>query len=104
MGLDIGDCVDVGHQVNIFTMQHDIDDPDYRAVGGPVRIENHAVIGGRATILPNLAVGQGAVVATGAVVTKDVGSFQMVGGVPAKFIRERNPDIAYKISYRAWFQ
>lgn len=104
MGLEIGDCVDIGHQVNIFTLQHDMDDPGYVATGGPVRIGKHAVVGGRSTILPSVSIGEGAVVASGAVVTKDIGSFEMVGGVPAKFIRKRAENLKYKITYRAWFQ
>lgn len=102
-GLVIGSCVDVGHQVNIFTLQHDIDSPTYRTEGGKVTIGDYAVIGGRATILPRVTVGEGAVVATGAVVTKDVDPYTLVGGVPAHFIRGRERDLAYKISYRRHF-
>lgn len=102
-GLAIGNCVDIGHQVNIFTLQHDIDSADYRTEGGKVAIGNYAVIGGRATILPFVTIGEGAVVATGAVVTKDVAPYALVGGVPARFIRYRERNLVYKISYRRYF-
>jgi len=102
-GLQIGNCVDIGHQVDIFTLQHDIDDPDYASKGGKVTIEDYVVISGRSTILPNITIGKGAVVATGAVVTKSVAPYMLVGGVPARPIRERNRDIRYKISYRRRF-
>jgi putative colanic acid biosynthesis acetyltransferase WcaF len=102
-GLQIGDCVDIGHQVNIFTLEHDIDSPDYSSKGGKVIIEDYAVIGGRSTVLPNVTIGEGAVVATGAVVTKHVAPYTLVGGVPARFIRERKRGLRYRISYHRWF-
>ena len=54
----------------------------------PVTIGNHVWIGARATILPGVRIGDGAVVAAGAVVTKDVPANALVGGVPAKIIKE----------------
>lgn len=102
-GLRVGDCVDIGHQVHIFTLQHDIDDPNYNVKGGKVTIGDYAVIGGRSTILPGVTIGEGAVVASGAVVTTDVLPYTLVGGVPARFIRERKRGLEYKLSYRRWF-
>lgn len=102
-GLVIGDCVDISYQVNIFTLQHDLDDPDYGTNGGPVTIEDYAVVAGRSTILPGVTIGRGAVVASGAVVTKDVMPYTVVGGVPAQFIRERNHNLRYKLNYRRYF-
>lgn len=102
-GLRIGNSVDISYQVNIFTLQHDMDHPNYEARGGPVVIHDHAVISGRSIILPNVTVGKGSVVATGAVVTKDVPEYAVVGGIPAQFIRERNHNLTYKLSYRRYF-
>jgi putative colanic acid biosynthesis acetyltransferase WcaF len=102
--LEIGDSVDIGHQVNIFTLQHDIDDPQYKTEGGKVIIKDYAVIGGRSTILPNVTIGKGAVVASGSIVTKNVSDYTVVGGIPAKPIRKRNQNLNYKLTYRAWFQ
>ena len=48
-------------------------------------------------------IGKGAVVASGAVVTKDVSPYAMVGGVPARFIRERNRELDYQLSFPRWF-
>jgi maltose O-acetyltransferase len=54
----------------------------------PIRIGNRAWIGANATILPGVTIGENAVVAAGAVVTRDVPANCLVGGVPAKIIRE----------------
>jgi len=102
-GLTIGKCVDISYQVNIFTLQHDLDSPDYISTGAPVVIHDYSVIAGRSTILPGVTIGKGAVVATGAVVTKDVPEYVMVGGVPAQFIRQRNQNLTYKLKYRRYF-
>lgn len=86
----IGNYVDIAPEVNIWTLEHDPQDPDFKTKGGPVYIGNFAWIGNRVTILPEVTIGEGAVVATGAVVTKDVEPWTIVGGVPAKVIGTRN--------------
>jgi maltose O-acetyltransferase len=64
-------------------------------VGGPVTIHDHAWISARAIILPCVTIGQGAVVAAGAVVTRDVPEYSIVGGVPAKPIGTRPKNLDY---------
>lgn len=62
-------------------------------------------IGPRAIILPGVKIGKGAVVAAGAVVTKDVEKFTIVGGVPAKVVGERkNKNPSYKLGRARLFQ
>jgi acetyltransferase-like isoleucine patch superfamily enzyme len=56
----------------------------------PIRIDDDVWIGGRSVILPGVHIGQGAVVAAGAVVTRDVVPYAVVGGVPARLIRMRD--------------
>jgi acetyltransferase-like isoleucine patch superfamily enzyme len=102
-GLRIGNCVDISYQVNMFTLQHDLDDSSYRTLGGSIEINDYAVISGRSTILPGVTIGKGAVVASGAVVTKDVPDYSVVGGVPAQFIRKRNGNLTYKLAFRRHF-
>jgi acetyltransferase-like isoleucine patch superfamily enzyme len=103
-GLVIGDRVVMASEVAIYTLQHDVDDPFFGSVGGPVFVEDYAYVGPRVTILPGVRIGQGAVVSAGAVVTKDVAPFAIVGGVPAQFIRERQRDLRYKPGLRMPFQ
>ncbi len=94
-GLSIGSNVSVSPDVTILTMQHGGDDPEFRAVVQPVTIGDHVWIGMRAMILPGVRVGRGAVVAAGAVVTRDVAAGDVVGGVPARPIGRRGIDPAY---------
>jgi maltose O-acetyltransferase len=102
-GITIGDCVNIAADLRIYTREHDIDSPDFAEVGGPVVIEDYVYIGTRAMILPGVRIGRGAVVASGAVVTKDVPPFILVGGVPARAIRERSRDLRYKVGYAKRF-
>jgi maltose O-acetyltransferase len=67
-------------------------------------VEAYAWISFRATILPGVTVGRGAVVAANSVVTKDVEEFTIVGGIPAKPIGTRSRDLDYTLTGRApWF-
>ena len=103
-GITLGDCVNIAAEVRIYTREHDIDSPDFAEIGGPVAIEDYAYIGSRVTVLPGVRIGRGAVVASGAVVARDVPPFTLVGGVPAKVIRERSHDLRYKLGYAKRFQ
>lgn len=88
-GIEIGDDVLIGHQTVIATLNHDLD-PAKRAnmFPAPVKIGNKVWIGAHATILPGVTVGDGAVIAAGAVVTKNVPAGAVVAGVPAKIIKK----------------
>ena len=97
--LKIGDNVDVAQETNIWTEQHDYDDPMYGNKGGDVIIDDYVWIASRATILPGVHIGRGAVVASGAVVTKNVPPLAIVGGVPAKIIKYRKDCIKYNLGF-----
>ena len=103
-GLSIGDNVSISPGVWILTDEHDINDPTFPEVLGPVRIEDHAFIGARAMILPGVTIGRAAVVGAGAVVTKTVAPFETVAGVPARRIGERKCEPAYTLDYRPAFE
>lgn len=101
----IGDHTDIASEVMIYSQEHDLSAPDFHAVGSPVKIGNYVFIGPRAIILPGITIGDRAVVAAGAVVTKDVEAGLVVGGVPAKPIGERGlKDPHYKLGRFKLFQ
>jgi maltose O-acetyltransferase len=86
----IGARVYMGYDVMLVTVDHDLDDAAQRCgerVYRPVDIEDGVWLGSRVSVLPGVRIGRGAVVATGAVVTRDVPPNTLVGGVPARFIR-----------------
>jgi maltose O-acetyltransferase len=74
----------------VYNAEHQVDDPNFKAIEEPVTIEDYVFDGPRAIILPGVTIKRGAVVAAGAVVTKDVPPMTIVGGVPAREIRKRN--------------
>lgn len=87
----IGDRVSIGHEVMILTDSHEMGPERQRAadlISMPIVIGSGVWIGARAIILPGVTVGDSAVVAAGAVVTNDVPPNVLVGGVPARVIRE----------------
>lgn len=90
----IGNNVMMASDVTILTLNHAYKEKDkpMREQGVEFKnviIENDVWIGYRVTILPGVKVGKGSVIGAGAVVTKNVAPYTVVGGVPAKFIKER---------------
>jgi len=103
--LRIGSHVDIASQVLIYNSEHDINAEDFRPVKSPVEIEDYVFIGPRAIILPGVKISKGAVMAAGAVVTSNVASFKIVGGVPAREIGDRKlKDPHYHLGRSALFQ
>lgn len=87
-GITVGDNCLIGHNVVLATINHDLNPANNRKNHyAPVKIGNNVWIGSNVTILSGVTVGDWAVVAAGAVVTKDVAPYTIVGGVPAKFIK-----------------
>jgi maltose O-acetyltransferase len=87
----IGDRVSIGHHCVLVTARHEVGSPNFRAgvnVGRPILVEDGSWIAARCTILPGVTIGQSCIVASGAVVAKNVPSNTLVGGVPARLIRE----------------
>jgi len=105
LGVDcrVGGPLDIGHQVMmapgviILTRNHRFDALDVPMIdqgyepGEGVVIEDDVWLCTNVIILPGCRIGKGAIVAAGAVVTKDVPPYAIVGGNPAKFIRQRGP-------------
>lgn len=87
-GIEFGDGCLIGHQVVIATLNHDLS-PNSRGSMTPAKVTlcKNVWVGAHATILPGVTVGDNAVIAAGAVVTKDVPANTVVAGVPAKIIK-----------------
>jgi acetyltransferase-like isoleucine patch superfamily enzyme len=87
-GITIEDNVLIGPKVNLITENHPLEPANRRAlICKPIVIRRNAWIGAAATILPGVTVGENAVVAAGAVVSKDVPANTVVGGIPANHIK-----------------
>jgi len=103
--LTIGNHVDIASNVLIYNSEHDIEAEDFSAREEPVEIDDYVFIGPRVIILPGVKIGKGAIVAAGAVVSKNVPNFAIAGGVPAKTIGERkNKNLKYKLGRARLFQ
>lgn len=85
----IGHLVAISRRAFICTPSHDIGDIKRPLTYKPITIGNGVWIGAEAIICPGVTIGEGAVVAAGAVVVKDVPAWTVVGGNPAKIIKER---------------
>lgn len=87
-GITIEDDVLIAPRVNITTENHPTDPADRKSlILKPVVIKRNAWIGAGATILPGVTVGENAIVAAGAVVSKDVPANTIVGGIPARHLK-----------------
>ena len=91
-----GNNVWIGPSTLITTINHPLNPKgrrEYLGIAKPVTIGNDVWIGGNVTILPGVNIGNNVVVAAGAVVTKDVPDNSLIGGVPAKIIKELINDV-----------
>jgi len=98
-GIKIGNNVSISPECAFITGSHDYNSRNFKYISGKIDIEDFVWIGSRATILPNVKIGKGAVVCAGAVVTKDVECYTVVGGVPAKVIGKRSDDLNYSCKF-----
>jgi len=98
-GIEIGKNVNFSTNVQIWTEQHDHRDPDFKCNSDEsfkVKIGDRAWLGPNTTVLHGVYIGEGAVIAAGAVVTKDVPPFTIYGGIPAREISKRNRNLRYE--------
>ena len=101
--LEIGNNVDIARDAAIWTLQHDYND-DYHCVkGGRVTIADYCWICYKATILPNKTIGRGAVIASNALVTRNVPELKVFGGVPACEIATRKSKLKYNLDFKPHF-
>ena len=91
-GITIEDDVLIGPKVSLITENHPLNPEQRKGLAAkPILIKKNAWIGANATILPGVTIGKNAVVAAGAVVSKDVPDNTVVGGIPAKIIKNVQP-------------
>ena len=97
--LTIGRNVNVAGEVLTIGGYHSVDSPTAEGHLGKIVIEDNAWIAMRATILPGVTVGEGAYVAAAALVNRDVEPYTLVGGVPAKKLRDRSRNVQYTLHH-----
>lgn len=90
--ITIGKRVEIGPRCSFETRTHSVDLIDGHRTGEnkSIVIEDNVWLGANVVVLPGITIGQGSVVAAGAVVHRDVAPFTVVGGVPAKYIKAVN--------------
>lgn len=103
-GLYIGSQVNISPYVQIYTAQHNINSSTFAEERAAVTIGDYVWISTRATVLPGVTLEEGVVVAAGAVVTKSVPAYKIVGGVPAQIIGERDKNLNYIPVWRPLMQ
>jgi acetyltransferase-like isoleucine patch superfamily enzyme len=99
-GITIGRDVNITGGVRFMTAKHDVQDPDFTAVYSPIDVGDRAWVTLGVTVLGGVTLGEGAVAAANATVTKDVPAFTIVSGTPAQAVGKRNPDLRYTLDYR----
>lgn len=88
-GLTIKKSAVIAYEAIIWSLNHDYNDENFCSKGAPTEIGEYAWVCSRSIVLPGVKIGKGAIVASGAIVTKDVPPYTIVGGVPAKIIGKR---------------
>lgn len=87
--ITIGNNVALGPHVKVFAGGHDYNTLNLVDTAGPVVIDDFVWIGGNSTILPGVHIGEGAVIGAGSVVTRDIPSYSIAVGNPARVIKQR---------------
>ena len=100
----IGDCVVIAPDCHLRSGDHDMNAPEFPSRYATIQIGDHVFVGLRAAILKGVTIGKGAVVCASALVSKNVGDFDIVGGVPAKKIGVRKGELLYRPDWKPLFQ
>lgn len=95
--MEIGDNVNISSHVQLIIGNYLVDDPYFKDTYLPIKIGNRVWIGTRVIILSGVTIGDGAVIGAGAVVTKNIPPYTVWGGVPAKYIKDRNKNLKYEL-------
>lgn len=100
-GLVIGDNVNIGAYTHFIGGGHEPNSPDFHGPLARTIVHDRVWITMNCTVLAGVTVGEGAVVSAVSLVNKDVAPYTMVGGVPAKYLKDRNRDLRYTLFNRA---
>jgi acetyltransferase-like isoleucine patch superfamily enzyme len=97
-GISIGKNCNFSTGAWLWTLQHDVNDPWFttEGQGAPIIVGDRSWLSCRTVILPGVKIGEGSVIAAGAVVTKSTVPYSINGGIPGKKIGERNKDLKYE--------
>lgn len=87
--IKFGNNIAVGPECSFFAAGHDDTEYTLPDTAASIIVEDNVWIGGRCIVLQGVTIGEGAVIAAGSVVTKDVPAYTVVGGVPARIIKKR---------------
>ena len=101
--IEIGNNVMLGHNSKIYSLSHDINCKDFKALEGPIKIKDNCVIFPNCLIMPNSILEEGTVLLPGAVFSGKSEKYCIYGGVPAKLKSKRNKVIDYKLKYDYYF-
>jgi maltose O-acetyltransferase len=99
----IGNNVGIAHDTKIYTLGHDLDDPEFRTKGKSVIINDNVFIFSNVLIMPGVTIGEGSIILAGSVVIRNVPAYEVWGGNPAQKIKIRNKKIIYRNNYNYWF-
>lgn len=99
-GIRIDSDVSISREAMVLTATHDPEDPEFAATLAGVRFGSRSWVAARAIVMPGVTVGEGAVVAAGALVKADVEPYTVVGGVPARPLRTRSGPMSYELGWR----
>jgi maltose O-acetyltransferase len=103
-GVRVDSDASISREVKVLTCQHMIDDPAFDTMLARVHFGSRSWVGLGAIVLPGVHVGEGAVVAAGAVVTRDVEPYVVVGGTPARPMGTRRSPMSYELDFRpSWY-
>jgi acetyltransferase-like isoleucine patch superfamily enzyme len=98
-GLVIGSLVNISPEALLLTTEHDPDSPHFEGRDREVVVGDRVWIASRAIILPGASIGEGAVVAAGAVVRGEVPTWSIVAGNPARVVRSRSREAQAELAY-----
>lgn len=99
----IGNNVSISHYVKLISAGHNYNSINFDYVEAPIIISDNVWIGINATILKGVTINEGAVIAAGAIVTKDCEPYGVYAGIPAKKIASRNPNYKYDCTHFAYY-